>query len=147
MGVLLRSRPLLGDVAVIAGLVAVGIWGLDRNRVATQHARIAAELVPVAQRTLVNDRMIGTELTVPRMHSLRTGDVSAVELRRKTLIWIVDIETCQQCLVDLVELSMLAARDSLDLHVILVGPLTEHILERLARVPHQGLWSVGREDL
>lgn len=84
---------------IVAGVLAVLLWS---HRAALERAnQRLAEKRPLAERTSVRDRLIGTDLSELRFRDLGGGRVAAAQGGTPSLVWLVDPRTCAGCLSDL----------------------------------------------
>lgn len=105
-------RVLDGSVFVLMLLAAVAVW--KTTSVNRKYQAALQSTGPLANRTLVRDRLVGTRVSLPMIE--RSDSLGA------ELVWVVDSDRCDRCFGDGVAAwNALAADSSLRRHLLVVG--------------------------
>lgn len=102
----------------VAAVLAVAVYSLSGSL--ERANRSVEELRPLAERTAVRDRLIGTRLPELRFPGPEASREVAVAGGDRSVVWLVDPRECANCLADLSGWKNLA-RGSMSVTTVLVG--------------------------
>lgn len=118
-------------LAAALGVALYSHWGaLERAN------RRLSQMRPLAERTSIRDRLIGTDLSALRFrHPDREGPV-AVSRAAENLVWLVDPRECARCLSDLSGwMGLAGSRISVTTVLVGVGPAGADRIRRHVALP------------
>ena len=91
-----RGRRAL-DIATLALMVAAAVWVWKMASLNGEFAAALRLTAPLAERSSVQDRLVGTRLSLPTLDWQATSVDDRSGDGQLRLLWIVDIERCPVC--------------------------------------------------
>lgn len=109
-------RVLDGTIFVLMVLAVVAVW--RTTSVNREYQAALQSTGPLANRTIVRDRLVGTHVSLPMIE--RSEDLGAGGTAK--LVWVVDSDRCDRCFGGGLEAwNALAADSSLRRHLLVYG--------------------------
>jgi hypothetical protein len=136
------------DLVTVLGIFAAIAWGSNQRRAYTRADSRLSSVIDEANRTVVQDRLIGTELSLPPLEPYIPGSPQPIsEQGKRRLVWILSAAECLGCFNENASWNRVAETPSVDAHLIVVGRVPAEVESHLISLRNTAVWALSADSL